>query len=97
MLHGPAAPTGKDPSSAYKTRLGVWMFLLYAAIYAGFVALNLISPNAMEAVVFLGLNLAVVYGIGLIVFALVLAMIYNHMCGRKEALMADAPRQEAGR
>jgi hypothetical protein len=24
-------------------------------------------------------------------------MIYNHMCGRKEALMADAPRQEAGR
>jgi hypothetical protein len=34
----------------------------------------------MEATVLLGLNLAVVYGFGLIVLALVMAVIYNQMC-----------------
>jgi hypothetical protein len=29
------------------------------------------------------LNLAVVYGFGLIVFALILALIYNRACGRR--------------
>ena len=92
MLHEPAAPTGKDPSSPYKTRLGVWMFFLYAIIYAGFVAINLIKPTAMETVIVLGLNLAVVYGMGLIIFALLLALVYNHLCGRKEALLAAAEK-----
>lgn len=93
MFHGPATPTGKDPSSPYKTRLGVWMFLVYAVIYAGFVAINLIKPAAMETVIFMGLNLAVLYGMGLIVFALVLALVYNHLCGAKEAEMAAAEKE----
>ncbi len=84
MLHKPAAEGGPDHAQGYKSRLGVWMFLVYALIYIGFVALNIISPLSMEIVVFLGLNLAVVYGFGLIIFALVLALIYNYICGRKE-------------
>ena len=88
MFHKPAASSGKDPASPYKARIGVWMFLLYAAIYAGFVAVNLAWPLLMEKVVFLGLNLAVVYGFGLIVLALVMALIYNALCGRREALLA---------
>lgn len=94
MLHQPAAPSGKDPASAYKMRLGAWMFLLYALIYAGFVAINLIRPVAMESIVFLGMNLAVVYGMGLIVFALVLALIYNHYCGKQEALLAGTSNEK---
>jgi TRAP-type C4-dicarboxylate transport system permease small subunit len=35
--------------------------------------------------VFLGLNLAVVFGFGLIVFALLEALIYNQMCRTHEA------------
>jgi hypothetical protein len=35
------------------------------------------------------LNLAVVYGFGLIVLALVLALAYNRACGRREASMAS--------
>jgi len=89
MFHEPAAPVGKDPASPYKTRLGNWMFLLYAVIYAGFVAINLASPSTMEAECLWGLNLAVVYGFFLIIFALVLALIYTTMCSKKEAEMAD--------
>jgi uncharacterized membrane protein (DUF485 family) len=84
MLHEPAAKAGRDPASAYKTRLGVWMFVLYAIVYAGFVAINLVAPNLMEAIVLAGLNLAVVYGFGLIGFALGLALLYNAMCMREE-------------
>ena len=84
MLHESAAQSGKDDASGYKTRLGVRMFLLYGAVYLSFVAINVIKPVLMETVVVFGLNLAVVCGFGLIVAALVLALIYNHMCTTKE-------------
>jgi uncharacterized membrane protein (DUF485 family) len=88
MLHEPAAPSGKDPASGYKKQLGVVMFIFYSVIYAGFVLINVISPLTMDAIVFWGLNLAVVYGFGLIVLALILAVIYNQLCSRKEAELA---------
>lgn len=88
MLHEPAARQGPDPASDYKARLGVFMFLIYCVIYAGFVAVNLLAPAAMEATVLLGMNLAVVYGMGLIVLALVLALIYNGFCQARERQLA---------
>jgi uncharacterized membrane protein (DUF485 family) len=94
MFHEPAKPSGKDPASTYKTRIGNWMFLLYALIYAGFVAINLTRPTLMEAEVLWGLNLAVVYGFFLIIFAFVLALIYNHLCGKKEAELADTDTEK---
>lgn len=94
MLHEPAAKHDKDYAVAYKQRLGVWMFLVYASIYAGFVAINLIDPTLMEKTVALGLNLAVFYGISLIIFALVLAVIYNLMCLRQEKLHQDRAEGE---
>ncbi len=45
MLHEPASPSGKDPAAAYKSRLGVQMFAFYTVFYAGFVAINLLSPR----------------------------------------------------
>lgn len=93
MLHEPAATSGPDPAFRYKRRLGAWMFVLYALVYAGFVVINLVRPGAMEAVILGGLNLAVVYGFGLIVFALVLALIYNRACGRMEKCLHPAGPQ----
>ena len=96
MLHEPAAQSGHDPASPYKTRLGTWMFVLYALIYAGFVVINVSHPPLMDQVVFWGLNLAVVYGFFLIAFALALALIYNHLCTRKERQLAGtSPEGEA--
>jgi uncharacterized membrane protein (DUF485 family) len=85
MLHKNAGNHGKDLSIEYKTRVGVWMFILYALVYSGFVAINVIKPVMMEMTVVFGLNLAAVYGFGLIIFALILALIYNSMCNKKEA------------
>ncbi len=90
MLHEPAVQCEKDFAASYKQRLGVWMFLLYALVYAGFVAINLIDPAMMESRIIFGLNLAVVYGVALILFALILAVIYNLMCLRRERLAAES-------
>lgn len=83
MGHGPAVKLGKDNASGYKTRIGIWMFILYTLTYAGFIAINTVKPTLME-VTFGGLNLAMIYGIGLIVFAFVLALIYNSLCTNAE-------------
>ena len=91
MLHEPARSSGPDPASGYKTRLGVVMFIIYCVVYAGFVMTNVINEGrAMQTIVFAGLNLAVVYGFGLIIFALVLALLYNHLCTRKERELSGA-------
>ena len=88
MLHEPATPSGKDPAGPYKARLGLQMVAIYTVFYAGFVAINLLSPPTMATIVVAGLNLATVYGMGLIVLAIVQALIYNAMCGRKEQELA---------
>ena len=89
MLHEPAAPVGKDPAAAFKSRLGVWMFLAYSLFYAGFVAVNLIKPQWMEVQVVLGMNLATVYGFALIIVALIQALVYDAICRSREHAMRD--------
>jgi uncharacterized membrane protein (DUF485 family) len=92
MTHGPATDWGEDRAAGRKARVGLWMFLVYALIYAGFVVINTLSPTSMETTV-LGLSLSVVYGMGLIVLALVLALIYNGISGRAEARLNEAPEE----
>ncbi len=82
--HGPAVKLGKDNASDWKAKLGIKLFFVYGIIYAGFVIINTVHPDLMEIQVFWGLNLAVVYGMGLIVLAVVMGVIYNYFCTRKE-------------
>ncbi len=96
MLHEPAAPAGKDYAVAYKTRLGVWMFICYSIFYAGFVAINLYVPQLMEKIILAGLNLATVYGFALIIVALIQAMVYNALCGKQERLLEAQAKKEGG-
>lgn len=84
MLHEPAQQHEEDLSAEYKARLGIRMFIIYALFYAGFVAINLTAPLVMERIVFLGLNFATVYGFGLIIGALLLALVYDRMCRKHE-------------
>jgi uncharacterized membrane protein (DUF485 family) len=93
MLHEPAAQSGHDPAMFYKARLGIWMFLSYCLFYVGFVAINLWKPLWMEVRIALGMNLATVYGMALIIVALIQAVIYNALCRSRERSMAD-PVQE---
>ncbi|KAF0111956.1 MAG: hypothetical protein FD147_470 [Chloroflexi bacterium] len=90
MLHEPSTPAGKDPAGPYKIRLGIWMFIAYSLFYASFVAINLLNPLAMAAIVFAGLNLVTVYGFALIIVALIEALVYDWFCRRKEAFYLKA-------
>jgi uncharacterized membrane protein (DUF485 family) len=82
--HGPAVKLGKDNASEWKSKLGVKLFFVYGLIYAGFVLINTVKPELMGIKVFLGLNLAVVYGMGLIVLAIIMGLAYNYFCTKKE-------------
>ena len=91
MHHGPAPESAPDPASRYKSRLGVWMFLFYCLVYAGFVFTNVLSEGrAMQTIIAAGLNLAVVYGMSLIILALIMALIYNFLCTAKEKELAGS-------
>src|SRR5688500_7519804 len=59
------------------TRLGLFLFGWYLALYGGFVLLAAFAPQAMEATPLARVNLAIWYGFGLIAAALVLALIYG--------------------
>jgi uncharacterized membrane protein (DUF485 family) len=87
MDHGPSTSWGKDHASGYKTRLGLRMFVAYAVVYAAFVIVNAVRPDVMAARIG-QLNLATVYGFGLIIVALILALIYNWLSGRAETQYA---------
>ena len=84
MGHGPAVKLGKDNASEYKTRLGIKLFIVYTLTYASFVVINATNPSIMQKIV-MGQTLAVVYGFGLLILALVMAVIYNSMCNAAEA------------
>ena len=57
-------------------RVGLWLFLVYLLLYAGFMALNAFFPQKMADAPFGGVNLAVLYGLLLIVAAFLLALVY---------------------
>lgn len=76
-----------DPAAAARNaRYGLVLFALYFAFYALFVVLNAFLPSAMSASVG-GINLAVTYGMSLIIAALALALVYCWLCrGRAQAV-----------
>jgi len=87
MGHGPSTSWGKDNASEYKTKAGIKLFLIYCLIYSGFVIINTIKPKLMSLKVIFGLNLACVYGFGLIILAIVMGLLYNAACSRAEDTM----------
>jgi len=59
------------------SRIGMVLFTFYLLLYGGFVFLNTFSPETMEATPWMGVNVAILYGFGLIIAAFVLALIYG--------------------
>lgn len=71
-------------------RLGLVLFFVYLAFYAGFVLLAAFSPETMERTPWAGVNLAIWYGFALIVAAFVLALIYGALCSSTERNRREA-------
>ena len=68
----------QDDDALASTRsapLGLRLFALYLALYAGYMGATVLAPRWMAETVG-GINLAIVYGSALIVIALALALVY---------------------
>lgn len=85
MLHEPPPKLEQDHASGVKARIGLILFGIYSLIYVGFIVLNTAAPTMMGQVVVLGLNLAVIYGFGLIALAVNMGLVYHVVCNRLEA------------
>jgi len=85
--HGSSQPAEAEDAtiSARNARYGMVLFLIYLALYSLFVVLNAFQPAIMERRPWLGINLAIWYGMGLIAAALLLALIYSWLCRRTTA------------
>ena len=92
-MHGPSSDWEKDKSSSVKELLGKWLFLLYALVYGGFIVINVVSPQFMGIEVG-SLNVAIVYGMLLLVFAMLLAFAYNHVSTHAEDIMNEDKESE---
>lgn len=84
MLHGPAAKLEDDKAAPRKSKLGLKLFFVYGAIYLGFVIIGVFKPELMGIRVAWGLNLAIFYGFGLIIIAIVMGFLYHLACTRLE-------------
>jgi len=70
-----------DPYDAARyARYGIALFFIYFALYALFLVINTFRPQAMDWVPAFGVPLSVWYGFGLIIAALVLALVYCWLC-----------------
>ena len=87
MLHEPANNIVTDNAAAYKSKLGVILFIFYTLIYSGFVVIGLTKPELMGLELIGGQNIAIIYGFGLIVLAIIMGFIYNYFCTKMENKM----------
>jgi uncharacterized membrane protein (DUF485 family) len=95
----PAAGAAHDDHpelSRRNARAGLVLFFLYLAFYAGFMGLAAFAPDLMGRPALAGVNLAITYGMGLIVGAFVIAVWYMVICGRNARLVCGplAPQAE---
>ncbi len=73
-----------DYASQKKSKLGIKFFFLYLLLYGTFVVIGVLNYELFAMEVFRGINLAIFYGIGLILFAVLLGVLYNYLCTRYE-------------
>lgn len=83
MEHEPASEWKEDKSESFKTKLGLIMIAIYTIVYFTFIIIAVTNPQLMAKDVG-GLNLAIAYGFGIIILAIVQALIYNFACSRHE-------------
>lgn len=65
-----------DAHVSPNARLGMGLFAIYLLLYVGFMAIAAFDYELFSREVWGGVTLAIAYGVGLILFALVLAAIY---------------------
>lgn len=86
----------KESLTKRKSALGIRLFFIYLFCYAGFVTIGVFQYELLSIPVLGGLNLALAYGIGLILFAVILGIVYNYYCSKYEDEVTQAEETEKG-
>jgi uncharacterized membrane protein (DUF485 family) len=81
-LHGELHPDLHPQTISRNARYGLLLFVLYVLLYGGFMALSAFAPDVMQRTAINGVNVAILYGMGLILAALFLALVYMVLCER---------------
>ncbi|MCC6423124.1 MAG: DUF485 domain-containing protein [Phycisphaerales bacterium] len=69
-------PSNQQTGTSRAGRIGLVLFAVYVVFYAGFMGLSAFAPDVMSSRPLGGVNLAIDYGMGLILGAFVLALLY---------------------
>ena len=75
-----SGPRSHDAHVSPNVKLGLGLFAVYLVMYLGFMGIAAFRYDLFGSAPFGGVNLAIVYGMGLIIAALVLALIYMALC-----------------
>jgi uncharacterized membrane protein (DUF485 family) len=81
-MNKPAVPPSAEVLAirSYNARMGLVLFVFYLAAYVGFVVLSAVSQDVLRQPSLGGVNVAVLYGFGLIIGAFVVSIIYMLLC-----------------
>lgn len=81
MDHGANQVQKEDRETVIRNqRLGLKLFAVYAVTYLLFILCCITSPELLAASLLLGISNSVVFGFGLIILAIVIALIYGLAC-----------------
>jgi uncharacterized membrane protein (DUF485 family) len=75
-----APPTPAASGVSRNAKLGLILFFIYCVAYIGFIVFSAYGKDVMAKPALGGVNVAIVYGFGLIIGAFVLAVIYVMAC-----------------
>jgi uncharacterized membrane protein (DUF485 family) len=90
--HTPAAPVAEDSAfSVRNARVGWRLFLIYLVVYLAYCLLVAFRLDLMRAIGWGGVNVAILYGFGLIIAAFVIALFYAWLCRGQSSDAKERP------
>jgi uncharacterized membrane protein (DUF485 family) len=94
--HSPAPSTQEPNGDGKSTRYGYALFLVYLTAYGAYVLTNAFAPSLTAKIAWQGVNLAILSGLSLILFAFALAVVYEWLCRRTSKVRRAVPAGEEG-
>ena len=79
-LNAPVGAQTNEPENARGALYGRILFAVYLLLYLGYVLTTAFFPALMERTPLGGINLSVLYGLGLIATAIFMAILYDWLC-----------------
>ncbi len=86
-------PHTLDDAERRPRRFGLRLFVAYLFVYAGFIAISAFYHTTLAYKALFGLNIAVLYGFGLIGLAFLLALVFLFAGGQRDTSSNSARKR----